>query len=103
MEVIVYWANQDFLIKCHTEKQNKQKTKHKESFAELTGKYLKLEEYLNIDDGKLLVRNYFAECSEVLLQSNFVISDIKVYLMNVFILNIHKGTSLLYLSKPLCH
>ena len=43
--MIVFWANQCFSIKLHIEKQKqKQKTKQKESFVELTGKYLTIEE-----------------------------------------------------------
>ena len=46
---MVFWANQNSLIKLHTKKaKQKQKTKLKESFAKLTEKYLKIEEYKNI-------------------------------------------------------
>ena len=42
-------------INRHTEEQNKNKSK--KSFVEVTEKYLKIEEYLNIYDGKLFERN----------------------------------------------
>ena len=53
--MIVFSANQSILINCHTEKQNKNKSK--KSFVEVTGKYLKAEESLNTYDGKLSERN----------------------------------------------
>ena len=34
---------------------------------------------------------------------NFVISDMKVYLVTLFLLNIHEATSLLDLDKPQRH
>ena len=76
MEVSVFWTNQNF-------SNFKQKAKRKKkSFVELTEQYLKIEEYVNIYDCKLFARNYSSECSEVLLKFNFVISEMKLYLMN---------------------
>ena len=49
--MIVFQANQNILINCHTKKQNKNKSK--KNFVGLTEKYLKIEKYLNIYDGKL--------------------------------------------------
>ena len=37
------------------------------------------------------------------LKINFVISKMKLYLMNVLLLNTHGATSLLVLGKPQCH
>ena len=62
-------------------------------------KYLKIEEYVNIYNKKLFVRNYFSKCSEVHLKINLVISEMKEYLAKFFLLNIHEATSLLDLDK----
>ena len=49
---------------------------------------------------KLFVRNYFWKCSEVVhLKINFVISDMEVYLVKFFLLNIYEATGLLDLEK----
>ena len=37
------------------------------------------------------------------LKVNFIISDMKVYLVKFFILNIHEATSLPHLDKPQRH
>ena len=49
------------------------------------------------------LRNYFSKYSEVKLEINFVISEIKVYLEKFVLLNIHEATSLLDLDKPQRH
>ena len=50
------------------------------------------------------MRNYFWKCSEVVhLKINFVISDMEVYLVKFFLLNIHEATGLLDLDKPERH
>ena len=49
------------------------------------------------------MRNYFSECPEVHLKTNFVISDMKVFLVKLFLLNINEATSLLDLDKPQRH
>ena len=46
--MIVFYANQSILINCHTEKQNKNKSKKR--FARVTEKNLKTEEFLNTYD-----------------------------------------------------
>ena len=46
------------------------------------------------------MRSCFSKCSEVHLKINFVISDMKLYLVKFFFLNIHEATSLLDLDKP---
>ena len=46
------------------------------------------------------MRNYFSKCSEVHLEINFVISEMKVYPVKFFFLNIHEATSSLHLDKP---
>ena len=61
-----------------------------------------MEEYVNIYD-KLFMRNCFSKYSEVQLEINFVISEMKVYLEKFFLLNIHEATSLLDLDKPQHH
>ena len=43
--------------------------------------------------------NYFSKCSEEHLKINFVISEMKVYLVQVFLLNTYEATSLLDLDK----
>ena len=53
--------------------------------------------YVNIYNKKLFVRNYFSKYSEVQLEINFVISEIKVYLEKFFLLNIHEAKSQVYL------
>ena len=35
--------------------------------------------------------NYFSKCSEVHVKINFVISEMKVYLIKFFLLNIHEA------------
>ena len=65
-----------------------------------TEKDLKIEEYVNVYNKKLFLKNYFSKYSGVQIQINFVISKIKVYLEKFFLLNIHEATSLLYLDKP---
>ena len=46
------------------------------------------------------MRNYFWKCSEVVhLKINFVISDMEVYLVKFFLLNIHEAAGLLDLDK----
>ena len=50
-----FLANQSILINCHTENQNKNKSK--KMFVGVTEKYLKKEESLNTYDGKLFKRN----------------------------------------------
>ena len=102
MEVIVFWANQNY--QSSAIQKNKTKTE-KLSVREFcwTEKYLKIEEYVNIYNTKLFVRNYFSKYPEVQLEINFVISKMKVYLEKVFLPNIHKATSLLDLDKPQCH
>ena len=62
-------------------------------------KISKNEKYINIYDTKLFVSNYFSECSGVLLKINFVINELKVYLVKFFLLNIHEVTSLLNLRN----
>ena len=52
-------------------KKNK-KNKSKKRFVGLTEKYLKIEEYLNIYDGKLYKRNQCLECSGILLKMGFI-------------------------------
>ena len=49
------------------------------------------------------MRNYFSKCSEAHLKINFVISDVVVYLVRFFLLNIYKATGLLDLDKPQRH
>ena len=49
------------------------------------------------------MRNYFLKCSEVHLKINFVISEMKVYRVKFFLLNIHEATSLLDLDRPQRH
>ena len=87
----------------HRKTKQIQKTKCEKSFAKLTEKYLKIEGYVNVYCGKMFVRNYFSGCSEVLSKINFVISKMKVYLINFSLLNIHEATRLLDLEKPLHH
>ena len=53
--LIVFKANQNILISCHTEKQSK--IKNKKKFVGVTEKYPKIEEYLNMYNGKLFERN----------------------------------------------
>ena len=43
--------------------------------------------------------NYSSKCSEEHLKINFVISEMKVYLVKVFLLNTYEATSLLDLHK----
>ena len=45
------------------------------------------------------MRNYFSKCSEVQLKIKFVISDMEVYLVKFFLLNIHEAAGLLDLDK----
>ena len=52
-------------------------------------KISKIEEYVNIYNKKLFVRNYFSKCTEVHLEINLFISDMEVYLVKCFLLNIH--------------
>ena len=62
-----------------------------------TEKYLEIEEYVNIYNRKLFVTNYFSkysEGSEVHLKIDFVISEMKVYLVKFFLVNNHEVTSL---------
>ena len=54
-------------------------------------------------NNKLLVRNYFSKCSEVHLKINFVISDMKMYLVKFFLVNIHEATNVLDLDKSQRH
>ena len=68
-----------------------------------TEKYLKIEENVNICAKKLFVWNYFSKCSEVHLKRNVVTSDMEVYLVKFFFLNIHEATRLLALDKPQRH
>ena len=49
------------------------------------------------------MRNYFSKCSEVLLQINFVISDMVVELAKFFLLDTHESTGLLDLDKSQRH
>ena len=49
------------------------------------------------------MRNYFSKYSEVKLEINFVISEMKVHLEKFSFLNIHEATSLLDLDKPQRH
>ena len=49
------------------------------------------------------MRSYFSKCPEVHLKINFVISEMKVYVVRVLFLNIHKATNLLDLEKPQHH
>ena len=51
----------------------------------------------------LFVRNYFSKCSEVHLKINFVNSDMEVYFVKFFLLNIHKATGLPDQDKPQHH
>ena len=56
----------------------------------------------------LFVRNHLSECLEVHLQINLAISEVKLYLMNFILLNIHEAylkftRSLLDLGNPLRH
>ena len=93
MEVIVFWANQNFSIQRHTEKQTNKQKKTKRSFVE----------HRVCKQNKLFVRNYFSKCSEVHLKINFVISDMEVYLVKLSPLNIYEATALLDLEKPERH
>ena len=46
------------------------------------------------------MKNYFWKCSEVVhLKINFVISDMEVYLVKFFLLNIREAAGLLDLDK----
>ena len=45
------------------------------------------------------MRNYFSKYSEVQLEINFIISEMKVYLDKFFLLKIHEAASLLDLNK----
>ena len=47
--------------------------------------------------------NYFSKSSEVHLKINFVISEMKVCLVKLFLLNIQSATTLLDLGKPQRH
>ena len=47
--------------------------------------------------------NYFSKSSEVHLKINFAISEMKVYLVKLFLLSIQSATSLLDLDKPHRH
>ena len=49
------------------------------------------------------MKNYFSKCSEVHLKINFVISEMKGYVVKFLLLNIHEVTSLLDLDKPRHH
>ena len=49
------------------------------------------------------MRNYFSKCSEVHLKINFVISDMIVYLVKFFLLNINEATGLLDQDKSQRH
>ena len=42
--------------------------------------------------------NYFSKCSEVHLKINFVISEMKVYLVKFFLLNIHEALQVYLIS-----
>ena len=44
------------------------------------------------------MRNYFSKCSEVHLKINFAISDMVMYLVKFFLLNIHEALGLLDLG-----
>ena len=53
---------------------------------------------------RVFVRNYFWKCSEkVHLKINFVISDMEVFLVKLFVLNIQETTELLDLEEPQRH
>ena len=52
---------------------------------------------------KLFMRNYFSKCSEVHLKINFVISDMIVYLVKFFLVNINEATGLLDQDKSQRH
>ena len=65
------------MINCHTEKQNKNKSKKR--FVGVAEKYLKTEESLTSYDGKLSERNQYSECSGILLKMAFVTCEMKVY------------------------
>ena len=62
-----------------------------------------MKEYVNINNKKPLRRNHFSKSSEVHSKINFVISDMVVYLVKFFLLNIPEATRLLDLDKPQCH
>ena len=49
------------------------------------------------------MRNYFSKSSEAHLKINFVISDMVVYLVKFFLLNIYETKELLDLDKPQHH
>ena len=101
VEVIVFWANQNFSIQRHTEKQTNKQTNKKLNVVLLNWKISKNRVCKH--DKKLFVRNYFSKCSEVLLKINFVISDMEVYLVKLSPLNIYEATALPDLEKPERH
>ena len=45
--------------------------------------------------------NYFSKCSEVPIKINFVISEMKVYLVRFFLLNIHEALQVYLISTSL--
>ena len=49
------------------------------------------------------MRNHFSKCSGAHLKINFVISDMVVYLVKFFLLNIYEATGLLDLDKSRRH
>ena len=82
--------------------KQKEKTKCKESFVELTEKYLKIQKYSKHIWGEVIREELFFRMLRM-LKINVAISEIKMYPMNVFLLNILGATTLLVLSKPYCH
>ena len=80
---------------CRKTKQ-KQKTKRKESYVNSL-KISKNTWNVNIYNRKLFTMNNFSKCSEVHFKINFVISEMKVYLVKLFLLNIHEALQV-YLS-----
>ena len=96
---LFFWANQNFSIRHHAEKQNKKLNVRR---VLLNWKISKNRGICKHYNKKLFVRNYFWKCSEVVhLKINFVINDMEVYLVKFFTLNIHEATGLFDLEKSL--
>ena len=90
MEVIVFFEPIKYFQSNDIQKNNKSKKLGEFCWTE---KYQTIEEYVNIYNKKLFMRNYLSKSSEVHLNMNFVISDMKVYLVKFFLLNIPEAIS----------
>ena len=76
-KLLISWSDcflsqSKYLDQLSYRKTKQNKNKCKKSFAGVTEKYIKIEEYLNMYDGKLFDRNQCSECSVILLKTGFV-------------------------------